>query len=751
MAEDESSASRGPERSAENDPTDRHRLHGHSNAEKTGKSGELIHARTVMDVPSQPKPAGPVMEAMCGPADRRFGQQNGDRSFWVCWEILLLAVLPLIILGAGIILRGTLPSWFRIPIGILILPLTVLILLLVLVLIFRRASSSYRYVVLSLAVLIVIIGVIAVAALTQPWSELTAWFTLVFLLAVPSAFAGSVIGWEIVRYCRAIRRETVSKLVIGRTFQDGPLKVKSFEPEDKTEYPALLRRPSAQLVAPPDQPQRGVAYQTVSRFTGPFFLREFEEIQVVLNKNQGEWYYNDYFSKVDPAIYRKYYWPANLGDPTRSADAHKFPATPSPENPTSPGLPPPRPGGATGPPPSDNGAHGVLMTLKSIHYSSRYGGSVKLVFDMEEEHFYEFRFAPYLYDLPGLKMNVHVVPVAILLNPSPIPPAGNLTLRGPYTVDVFVEFELPEHFNSYVEAYEDGQGDPVDLGKECPSGGTTVGIGPVPPEKLADARNHLFEKLVAYGGLLADSMKLKANCFTYGFLHDLHKDTISTEAIRPDRISISDNHFELVTHQGEPVFSIRFRITDFEAMDSGTIWAKPEIEGAAFAIIENETIDSRYVEARQPYSIRDTIEVEEGEEYTYWSTAASYSFWDLQRLVQGLIQSDARFSADHSIDCRIHAVFKITVDLKWHGLLTETYSGSYTTFYPKSTDPYAEEFGVLMIGRPRSVEEGPYIEGLVQTGKAGVANETTHEVWDEQTFGRNFRFNLKFQVTLHFR
>jgi hypothetical protein len=216
-------------------------------------------------------------------------------------------------------------------------------------------------------------------------------------------------------------------------------------------------------------------------WNGPFAFDEFEQIQILLHKDATTWYYNSYFDQVpDPRIYARYY------QYDSATQMHEVPSGPSVRTPSPDGAgtaqDPRRAGAETGGIPGDQGPQGILMTLKSVHYSSRYGGSVRLVFEMEEDYYYEFRFEPFVYGLSTLELSVYVVPLAKCLNPlsSQISGEGRKYPR-PQAGGVFLEYG-PEVKATYVLVYPD-----TELGK-TPSPPAGAPAGWSPPKRVGAAR-----------------------------------------------------------------------------------------------------------------------------------------------------------------------------------------------------------------------------------------------------------------------
>ena len=81
---------------------------------------------------------------------------------------------------------------------------------------------------------------------------------------------------------------------------------------------------------------------------------------------------------------------------------------------------------------------------------------------------------------------------------------------------------------------------------------SVITTSPVPANRQNEARIRLSENLHLYSSDLVASMQNHASAFVYGFLHDLHSPTLPNESVRPDRIAIADNHFELVPYYLHP-------------------------------------------------------------------------------------------------------------------------------------------------------------------------------------------------------
>jgi hypothetical protein len=355
--------------------------------------------------------------------------------------------------------------------------------------------------------------------------------------------------------------------------RSGPLSVEMKTPKSTSAQEKEVTFKSRTFLEPEeairDFPYETITLQRLNRFIGPFEYNYFKDIQIVLDKDGAEWCYNNYFQSVpNKNLYARYY------RYSRSQGKHIVPTT---NTPGSDGAPP-RPGAQTDNIPDSQNAQGVLLELKSIHYSSRFGGSVKLLFEMIEEYYYEFRFEPYLYDLSFLEVSIYVVPLADSLNPRLRTSSEGYTYYPqPTAGGVFMEYK-PQIKAAYVLNYPD-----TELGEipSPPSDDTgtwqppePTGCSLVPEYQLAKASQKLDESLakwqvihksdVAASYYPSDlgAIGAEAISFVYGFLHTLHNESIPNALMIPTRITIGDNTFELQTVEGEFYFQISCRVTD---------------------------------------------------------------------------------------------------------------------------------------------------------------------------------------------
>ncbi|MHA2337729.1 MAG: rubredoxin-like domain-containing protein, partial [Candidatus Hodarchaeales archaeon] len=498
---------------------------------------------------------------------------------WPCWYFFLISFVILTIFVVGLLIRGYAQSWSAIPVEIFIILLLSFLVIFLLLLILSFKRPELRQVVIIMLIVIIIFSILITATTTQYWPEMWAWVSLLVLISIISAFSGIIVGFEILRRCRELWRYKRIRLLnrletVGirhrNTKNSGILNVqvkdlalKSYSKPRKTS--SLSLHPAMKEIK--NQP---------NRFIGPFTNTEFAEIKVLLhNKGLGApvpigkcfayWYFNEFFLNTSNAhLYKRYF--------DRRDGEHKFPennATPSLDGTgTFPNQPDPRrPGGQTGGFPSEDGAQGILLTLKSVHYSSKYGGSIQLKFDSEEEKYLEFRFGDYYFDLDSLKMSVYVVPDPLSLNPVAIEiPGESPSYLEPKTAGVYTEFE-PEVRTIYEKldiCTVCGYSVEGDLPDSCPECGALKTkfqdiIRPiVEEENFTKTLEDFVESLrvlevphrVHQHNPLGLAVRPAEVSFTYGFLHALHSADLPDITERPDRISISDDHYELHSHRG---------------------------------------------------------------------------------------------------------------------------------------------------------------------------------------------------------
>lgn len=291
----------------------------------------------------------------------------------------------------------------------------------------------------------------------------------------------------------------------------------------------------------PENWPTGVYYRP-NRHFGPWLKgSDFEKIQILLDGTGATWYFNDYFSSMTQTkqkAYKHYYrtdFTSHVNDVRLLSNQ-----TPVIDH---------EPGGAPDPTQqSQVEANRVLFSLVGIRASSRYGGSLQLIFrlasittsnqDTPHKEDFEYELGYYdaqiekqlLFDLGQLRMSVFVTPKPERLNPHRYHSGKGI---------VHVNFE-PTH----VVAYQDGR--IIDS---------------------AEAETALEKVFDALGEAVASAPSgnySHAERFASGFLHDqfineFNKLTEPDDKV--DRLMISDNFIDLDTSKGIPVVWLSFRIT----------------------------------------------------------------------------------------------------------------------------------------------------------------------------------------------
>lgn len=631
-----------------------------------------------------------------------------------------MLTLPLLILIAGILLRRILPAWFPIPEGILVLVLIALALLLLLLLLVRRAGAGLRYLMLAVAALTAACGIALVAALTRDWPALWAWLTVLTPLCAMAAAAGLVLGLELVYRCKQVGGQGPN---IVSVHHRGPVKLlvtESLRPPGKKSTgrgPYRLRQAGPGAFSATTQPAQ---MPVPNIWNGPFSLDEFSEIQILLQGEVARWYYNSYFDlAADADLYARYFL---FNTP---AGQHQVPSGPDAQTPSPDGAgtaqDPKRPGAETGEVPAEQGPQGILMTLKSVHYSSRYGGSVRLVFEMSEDYFYELRFDPYVYDLSSLNLSVYVVPSAEALNPlSTQSTDGGIYYPRPTAGGVFLEYR-PEVKAAYALIYPN-----TELGgTPSPPEGATADWSPPEPIGMAAAPDHLAP---AWSEHLADLLTRwqvehqsagsydPPLSFVYGLLHHFLTDALPNETARPTRISITDNDLDLHTRQGEFSFSVSCQVSDLSMDCNGdNVWM--------------------WMRAQHDWAPAMPADWEPGEEFPWlewdcwcldypdvrhsgWYPVFRYSFTELEEFSRHASRSSPVLV---SIQVEFQRLAQILGYLPGRGYGCARYADTGDLGVPLTESHLAP-------GDP-----GPSVYDLAEQGRGGTVVDTTVKVWLRET------------------
>lgn len=438
----------------------------------------------------------------------------------------------------------------------------------------RNNKYSFRRVFILIIILLAISTTILLIA-PFIWNGLKVWPSIFVLLGVFAAFLGSVLGSLLIFYRRKeiLKPETkipitlLDKFVLSKTYDTkyGPLSVKQHQNQVfSIERVNEMRKNLMRLQ------NRGFITLNENlvisplKFTGPFITSsDFSEIQLVLNGSKGIWYFNDYFDKISDntirSSYERYYKEAN--------DRFTLQSDQIPLSTYGTGMPL-IPG---------QGAIEILLTLRSIHYSGKYGGSVKLVFEMEEEYGYEFALGEYLCDLSALLIEIYVIPLPRYLNADkskgrsfPIHMVGPQSLR-PVLSPVFIEF-----FPTFRAVYKCYIPPP-------PSGPVEPRSEPDPRLRLLSdateleiARKEILIKLNEWGNtalstnydypdlnlsayLQDRTFEYTASRFVYGWLHSQLNNLLEDDDI-VEQIWINEDDLEIKTYKGQWLFSIYCKV-----------------------------------------------------------------------------------------------------------------------------------------------------------------------------------------------
>ena len=250
------------------------------------------------------------------------------------------------------------------------------------------------------------------------------------------------------------------------------------------------------------------------RHFGPFFSGSiFDKVKVhVARQNVVAMIYNDFLTgHEDAEIFKKYY-------------GATLPSTPTPVSDHKAGLFP-----------TQDGPNDMLFELDQIRYTSRYGGSVQLLFKLSED--YEGEIVKVLastnehivWDLKSLTMSVFVIPAAGSFNP--LHPGG---IPQPN----FIEFK-PGRAVAYS----------VD--------GTTRTV------ITEDTSAQLREALDAMKPWLSGQLKMNMHNLVHGFIHSQFRDFIA-ETDLVDKVAVTDGFIDLHTREAIPIFLVEARIRDVE-------------------------------------------------------------------------------------------------------------------------------------------------------------------------------------------
>ena len=469
-----------------------------------------------------------------------------------CWIIWMLLVLPVIVIMLGMLLRNITTDLIIIPTSLLLGSAGVFVLLFIIFLLYPiwrgTASTIALITVVILCIIAVITSTLLIADLTKAWPDLWVWLSVTILLAVFVATSGAILGAYLGVSCTE-----------SRILQLGPASIKirsvsgkgvlqpvrdSFEDKDAAQAKLITSLPAG-LKVPARWPEN-LVYSPL-KFTGPYARPQFKDIQILLvpkkpsAPSMATTFFGDYFEEIatNPpnhvkALYRLYF-----GNSIFESLAGKHPPDPTPGTSIEFTVKTRIDSG------NKNQTHalGILLQLKRLSYTSRYGGSIRLDFEMVEDYFYEFFCpsngagkGPYFYDLSRLQMSVFIK--VLKFRPA------NQTPRFIGASGMFVEF------HPRVEGVYSG----------TESGGMIFpALAPaLSGEQFNEAVSYLHEQLSEYSTALVSLAHLGS--FTLGFLHNELRDTQLTGDFIVEQVAISDGEIQIWTRQAQYFLTIHYSV-----------------------------------------------------------------------------------------------------------------------------------------------------------------------------------------------
>jgi len=265
---------------------------------------------------------------------------------------------------------------------------------------------------------------------------------------------------------------------------------------------------------PADWP-KDLAYRPRRNF-GPFYSgSDLLNIKVLVDAQVGDVYYGPFLvTHPDADIFKRYYGPTlPTADVSWSAVPGRFP--PCDQN--SPAT-----------------ANNILLALTRIRWTARYGGSIELLFESQEDFEGELCYQGVKWDLGSLQMRVYVSPNTLILNNAIRQPQGPNIAAGMVT-----GIELTTSNETAYDASGTVLRDPT------ASGSLALALANLSKSLLTPSNQH---------GLLLDATR-----FAYGFLNSQFKDDLGPYKV-VDAIEISNDFLNLKTHTGKPYLALDVRI-----------------------------------------------------------------------------------------------------------------------------------------------------------------------------------------------
>jgi hypothetical protein len=275
------------------------------------------------------------------------------------------------------------------------------------------------------------------------------------------------------------------------------------------------------------------------RHFGRFY---FQSLHLRVSDTAGQWFFNDYFNNNADAQWFRIYWPSQL--PINDFE-------------TLHTTPPHGPQYVPGEIPESNSLHDTLFTSEQIRYSSKFGGSVALVFRSLED---------YEYDLRGKEVEVESLPngqkvveskvwdfssIEMAIHVHPRPDAFNRQYaynRVPTTANVILTPTDPVGYTLRRKVSAMGH----ELSRD-------IFPSTDPSEELAKELRVAL-KQVALGLGNSGSICRTAAQFLHGYIHSEFQGEISDTHF-VDMIELSDDYIDLHSHAKIPIFYIQLRLS----------------------------------------------------------------------------------------------------------------------------------------------------------------------------------------------
>jgi hypothetical protein len=250
----------------------------------------------------------------------------------------------------------------------------------------------------------------------------------------------------------------------------------------------------------------------ICNLAGTFQGVNLSQIQLVIDGTSAAIYWNQFFEHIESKeLFQKY----------SHRDLEPLPTPLSDDPPYT------VPGRSS----ADNGLHHIYASLRHVSCSSKFGGSLRFRFQLDEDYEFEVQSDVYLWDLSGLIIDLYYVPdpTAINTGRSWAIPVGS------------IHVELTAI-------------DPVAYDR----GSLAAGM-------LSDPDLQALDQVLddAAAGL-ASKVHLPLMSLAYGLIHDHFQDRLPTSTHVVRMMELGDGHIEIYTHEREKGFIVSYRILSIE-------------------------------------------------------------------------------------------------------------------------------------------------------------------------------------------